>query len=81
MCPIILYSLEGQHPNLAVENVDHVSLLVGDLEPKPLPYGAVPRGPELLVHGVLDQLCSRLFSFGREQTISNKKITLQYVSP
>ena len=56
----MLHSLEGQHSNLAVEHVNHVSLLVRYLESEALAYRAVPRRSKLLVHRVLDQLRSRL---------------------
>ena len=79
-----LRSLEGQHPDLAIEDVDHVSLLVRDLKPEPLPDGAMPRSPELLVHRVLYQLggCLRVCRYtrytvsstGRVDTAGNSKL-------
>lgn len=56
-----LHSLERQYSNLAVENVDHVPLLVRYFEPETFANGTMPRCSKFLVHRVLDQLRSRLF--------------------
>lgn len=60
-------ALVAQDPDRPVVDVDHVPLLVCDVEAEALPNGAVPHRPELLVHGVLNELRRRLKSSYRRK--------------